>query len=91
MNYIIKLTDNNKDEGRRQEVWSSNHDEDVWFCARDLNETPEDAVIGRDLFDAQDFIEAVRLGFRIAQRGYDGIEIVEEPWEEAPQDESVHM
>lgn len=82
MNYVFRITDNEKDEGRRQEVWSDNREEDVWFCVKDLNETPEDAVVGRDLFDAQDFIAAVRLGIRIAKRGYDDIEIVEEPWEE---------
>lgn len=83
MEFIIKFTDNEKDEGRRQEVWSANKDENVWFCVKDLNDTPEDAIIGRDLFDAIDFIEAVKLGFRIAKLGYDGIEVVEEPWEEA--------
>lgn len=83
MEYIFKFTDNEKADGRRQEVWSENRDEDVWFCAKDLNETPEDAVIGRDLFDARDFIDAVKLGFRIAQLGYERIEVVEEPWEEA--------
>lgn len=80
--YIIKFSDNEKDEGRRQEVWSENKDEDVWFCVTDLNETPEDAIIGRELFDARDFIDAVNLGFRIAKRGYDGITVEDVPWEE---------
>lgn len=83
MNYLIKFTDNGKDEGRRQEVWSDNRDENVWYCVEDLTETPEDATVSRDLFSGHEFIDAVKLGFRIAKRGYDDIEVVEVPWEEA--------
>ena len=65
-----------------QKVWSDNPDEKVSFFVTDLYECPEDAVIGRDLFDASDFIRAIQLGFRIAKRGYDEIVVNEVPWPE---------
>lgn len=79
--YIIKFSDNNNYDHRRQKVWSDNEDEKIKFRVRDLNEYPEDAIIGRDLFDADDFIRVLKLGFAIAKRGYDCITVEEEPWE----------
>ena len=52
----------------------------VYFC--DLSECPEDAIIGRDLFAASDYIEAVRFGLSIARQGYTSIEVENVPWEE---------
>ena len=80
--YVIKFSDNERYDYRRQEVWSDNRDEKVSFSVYDMSECPEDAIIGRDLFDAHDFIKAVKLGFKIAKRGYDKIRVEEEPWEE---------
>ncbi len=48
------------------------------FSVWNLNECPEDAVIGRDLFDEQDFINAVKLGMMLAQEGYTDCKIVDE-------------
>ena len=62
-----------------QKLWTDNPDEKVSFRVSNLCECPEDAIIGRDLFDAYDFIEAVKLGFRIAKRGYDKIELAVMP------------
>ena len=80
--YIVKFSDNNNDEHRRQKVWSDNVDEKVKYYVYDLTECPGDAIIGRDLFDARDFIRVLQLGFTIAKRGYDCITVEEEPWEE---------
>ena len=80
--YIIKFSDNNNYDHRRQKVWSNNEDEKVRFSVSDMTEWPEDAIIGRDLFDANDFIAALKLGFAIAKRGYDCITVEEEPWGE---------
>lgn len=80
--YIIKFSDNHNYDHRRQKVWSDNEDEKIKFRVSDLSECPEDAIIGRDLFDARDFIRVLQLGFTIAQRGYDCITVEEEPWEE---------
>ena len=48
------------------------------FSVWNLNECPEDAVIGRDLFDEQDFINAVKLGMKLAQEWYTDCKIVDE-------------
>ena len=39
----------------------------------DLDECPEDAILGRDLFSAWEFIETLELGMKLAQEGYTGI------------------
>lgn len=44
------------------------------FSVYNLCECPEDAIIGRDLFDAQDYINAVKFGMKLAQNGYNDIE-----------------
>lgn len=80
--YIVKFSDNNNYEHRRQKVWSDNVDEKVKYYVYDLDECPEDAIIGRDLFDARDFIRVLQLGLAIAKMGYDCITVEEEPWEE---------
>jgi len=79
--YIIYFSDNENYEQHCQEVWSDNEDEKFYYRVDDLTEYPEDATIERDLFNGYDFIKAVRLGFRIAQRGYDNIVVKEVPWE----------
>lgn len=48
------------------------------FSVCNLNECPEDAIIGRDLFDANDYIEAVRYGIELAKQGYDEVEYAKE-------------
>lgn len=54
------------------------------FDVYDLSECPEDAIIGRDLFDAKDYIKALKKGIELAQMGYTDIEYtiveVEERW-----------
>ena len=48
------------------------------FRVCDLCECPEDAIIGRDLFTAYDFIEAIKFGIDLAHKGYTGLELTEE-------------
>lgn len=57
-----------------QEVEINNKEE---FNCYNLDECPEDAIIGRDLFDANDYLNAVEFGIKLAKQGYDGIEIEE--------------
>lgn len=45
------------------------------FSVSNLDECPEDAIIGRDLFDANDYLDAVEFGMKLAKQGYDGIEV----------------
>ena len=47
------------------------------FSVHDLCECPEDAIIGRDLFDANDFIYAVRFGMDLRDKGYTDLQINE--------------
>lgn len=54
------------------------NDDKMVFSVWNLNECPEDAIIGRDLFDEQDFINAVKLGMMLAQEGYTDCKIVDE-------------
>ena len=51
-------------------------EEGVKFSVHNLAECPEDAIIGRDLFDAGDWIDAVEYGMELVKQGYDGIETV---------------
>lgn len=47
------------------------------FCVYNLNECPEDAIIRRSLFTADDYINAVKYGVQLAQQGYTDVEIDE--------------
>lgn len=80
--YLINFSDNDDYEYHAQEVWSDDEEENVYFRVSDLCECPEDAIIGRDLFDGHDFIRAIKLGFSIAKRGYDEIIVNKVPWED---------
>ena len=51
-------------------------EERVRFSVHNLADCPEDAIIGRDLFDASDWIDAVKYGMELAKQGYDEIEVV---------------
>lgn len=48
----------------------------VKFRVGNLCECPEDAIIGRDLFNAYDYLDAIQLGMDLARKGYDCINIV---------------
>ena len=47
------------------------------FSVFDLCDCPEDAIIGRDLFTAYDFINAIYIGMDIAAKGYTKLSISE--------------
>lgn len=42
----------------------------VKYSVWNLNECPEDAYIDRSLFSADQYIEALNLGIKLAQKGY---------------------
>ncbi len=71
------------DERQAQKVYGSSDSDGIYinFEVRDLTDCPEDARIGRDLFDADDYISALLTGFKIANAGYDGIRIIMEDWD----------
>lgn len=60
---------------REQSVYDTATDDEI-FSVHDLTECPEDATINRKLFDASDFLRAVRYGIELAKAGYDEVEYV---------------
>lgn len=57
-----------------EEVFSKDND-NIHFYVCNLNECPEDAIICRDLFNATDYINTLKLGMKLAQKGYTEIEV----------------
>ena len=45
------------------------------FQVCNLSDCPEDAIIGRDLFDAWDFVRAVEFGIQLGYFGYQNIKV----------------
>lgn len=43
------------------------------FSVNNLADCPEDAIIGRSLFDAHDWLGAVKYGIWLAQQGYTNV------------------
>ena len=60
---------------RGQELY--NEIEKINFSVYNLADCPEDAIIGRDLFTADDYIDALCKGMELAKKGYTDIEINE--------------
>ena len=60
----------------------TNKEEHINFVARDLSSTPEDAIIWRGIFDADDYIKSLNKGMELAKKGYSSIEVIEEEREE---------
>lgn len=55
----------------------SNDEEKIYFSVNNLDECPEDAIIGRDLFTADDYVSTLNKGIELAKKGYTEIEINE--------------
>lgn len=43
------------------------------FTVRNLNENLEDTIIRHDLFDANDYLKAVKYGIKLAKQGYTNV------------------
>ena len=82
--FTMYFLDNDlNDECHWQRVWYDDGEFTGRFSVRNLWDCPEDAYIGRALFDGYDYIEAVKLSMRLAQAGYTHIEVEEvEPQED---------
>lgn len=48
---------------------------DVRYSVYDLTDCPEDAIIGRNLVSASEYLNILKLGMRLAFDGYTDIEI----------------
>ena len=47
----------------------------IHFSVCNLWECPEDAIIGRDLFDVDDYVKALNKGIELEKKGYTSVEI----------------
>lgn len=65
---------NSSDEVYGQQVWSDDCD-NISYNVHNLDECPEDATIGRDLFDAKAYINTLKLGIELAKQGFTDIVI----------------
>ena len=76
-NEILELTIEEEvgtwDEVISQELNKQVDDIFISFNVNNLNERPEDAIIDRDLFDAYDYIKAIKLGMKLREKGYKDI------------------
>ena len=55
-------------EDRSQTIIDKENDINFGVC--NLTDCPEDAIIGRDLFNSDDYIRALNKGIELANKGY---------------------
>ncbi len=74
---ILDYSESTDDYGdvRGQDLYNEN--EKINFSVYNLCECPEDAIIGRDLFTADDYISTLEKGIELAEKGYTEIKINE--------------
>ncbi len=73
---ILEIADKQSDWGMREQSVYDPETDDELFSVYDLTEYPEDVTINRDLFDADDYLRAVRYGIELAKEGYDEVEYI---------------
>lgn len=64
-----------------EEVYDGNK---LLFDVYNLTDCPEDAIVGCSLFDAFNFMDAVRLGMELSRQGYDDIALEDATVEKVP-------
>ena len=75
MNYILHYCEYGEPyENYHQRLVDENGNE--IFSVWDLTDCPEDAIIGRNLFDADDYVRTLKRGMELAKRGYDNIVVL---------------
>lgn len=50
-------------------------EEQISYCVENLDQNPEDAIIDRDLFTAEDYIAAIQLGMDMREKGYTNVSV----------------
>lgn len=73
MEKILKLDiyyTENMDIGGDRSQTIIDKENDINFGVSNLAECPEDAIIGRDLFNSDDYIRALNKGIELANKGY---------------------
>ena len=65
-----------------QRVWAARNDDGIEtnFYVETSTEDPDGKRTLDDMFNADDYIQALLTGFRIANAGYEGIHIEMEDW-----------
>ncbi len=63
------------DEYRDSYQKISDKENNINFSVGDLCECPEDAIIGRSLFDVDGYVNALNKGIELAKKGYMKVEI----------------
>lgn len=58
-----------------EEIYDKDGEIEISFEAYDL--APEDACLGRGIFDCGNYIDALNMGIKLAKAGYDKVEIGE--------------
>ena len=51
------------------------------YSVSNLTDSPEDAIIARDLVSAEEIVEYIRFGMALAREGYTGVAVEEEEFE----------
>lgn len=76
--FTLNFYDNEDYENHYHRIWSETKDDEfnISFFAYDLTDCPEDATLTRDLFTGNEYIEALRLGMKLAQAGYTFIDAI---------------
>ena len=75
--YILNEEKDEYDDVYCQRLFDKDSQRKV-FTVANLCECPEDATIGRSLFDVDDFLLAVRRGIDLAKQGYTNVVIKED-------------
>lgn len=73
---ILEIADEQSEWGMREQTVYDPETDGELFSVHDLTECPEDATVNRGLFDAGDYLRAVRYGIELTKAGYDEVEYV---------------
>lgn len=68
---VLEEIDTYDDEVRYQEI--KDEDNNITFSVSNMDFCPEDAIIGRSLFTAIDYINTLNKGIELAKKGYDKV------------------
>lgn len=66
---------NDYDTGSERCQIINDKENNIHFSVCNLQECPEDAIIGRALFDVDDYVKALNKGIELAKKGYTSVEI----------------
>lgn len=72
--YGLEEDEDEYGEVHYQKIYDKEEDKRL-FSVSNLCECPEDAIIGRSLFDAVDYIRAVKRGIELAKQGYTDVSL----------------